>query len=438
MLSLNIFCVSFVLLLHLAFAFVASHSHGHAHSEEPPHLKYTREINEAATKSEDAIDHHQHGHLHDDGHGHHHDCGGHQHSHGERHETDGKRAASTLPKIGRATESDKPYDKDSYLAFLNDPKIRLWTYAVGSTVLISAVPCFLLLLIPIKENTAEDSPLLRTLLAFGAGGLLGDAFLHLIPHATPSGHSHSHSHNADEGHAHGPHDLSVGSWVLVGFMTFFIVEKSVRIIRGNDPPGHGHSHGDEKRKKKLAKFSDDEDEMENPRKEDGKKGEGTKAKKSTTRPGRIRVAAFLNLVADFMHNFTDGLAIGASFIAGTMVGVVTVVTVLVHEVPHEIGDFAILVQAGFSKWKAMLIQLLTALGALAGCVLSLWHVDAAALAEAAEQSWAIPFTAGGFIYIGTVSMIPDLLEKSTVCQSVKEICALLLGLAMMYAIAFFE
>ena len=92
------------------------------------------------------------------------------------------------------------------------------------------------------------------------------------------------------------------------------------------------------------------------------------------------------------------------------------ITVLVHEVPHEIGDFAILVQSGFSKKKvcksnkfqnsfsnqAMLIQLCTALGALAGCILSLWDVDAAALAEAAEQSWAIPFTAGGFIYIGTV------------------------------------
>ena len=81
------------------------------------------------------------------------------------------------------------------------------------------------------------------------------------------------------------------------------------------------------------------------------------------------------------------------------------VTVLVHEVPHEIGDFAILVQSGFSKRRAMLIQLCTALGALGGCVLAIWDVDAAALAEAAEQSWALPFTAGGFIYIGTVLLV---------------------------------
>jgi zinc transporter 7 len=101
----------------------------------------------------------------------------------------------------------------------------------------------------------------------------------------------------------------------------------------------------------------------------------------------------------------------------------------------------------------MLIQLCTAFGALAGCVIALWDVDAAALAEAAEQSWALPFTAGGFIYIGTVrncldskytidfpqvSMIPDLLEGSTAWQSVKEVLALLLGLFLMYCIAFFE
>lgn len=65
----------------------------------------------------------------------------------------------------------------------------------------------------------------------------------------------------------------------------------------------------------------------------------------------FRVAAYLNLVADFVHNFTDGLAIGASYLAGTTIGFVTMITVFVHEVPHEIGDFAILVQSGFSKKK---------------------------------------------------------------------------------------
>ena len=61
------------------------------------------------------------------------------------------------------------------------------------------------------------------------------------------------------------------------------------------------------------------------------------------------MSAYLNLAADFAHNFTDGLAIGASYIAGRGVGIITTVTILLHEVPHEVGDFAILVQSGCSK-----------------------------------------------------------------------------------------
>lgn len=92
------------------------------------------------------------------------------------------------------------------------------------------------------------------------------------------------------------------------------------------------------------------------------------AKKTT---GVISVSGYLNLAADFMHNFTDGLAIGASYLAGKNVGIITTFTILVHEVPHEIGDFAILIQSGCSKRKAMGLQLITAIGALIGTVVSL-------------------------------------------------------------------
>ena len=65
----------------------------------------------------------------------------------------------------------------------------------------------------------------------------------------------------------------------------------------------------------------------------------------------IKVSGYLNLAADFTHNFTDGLAIGASYLVSRNVGLVTTLTILLHEVPHEIGDFAILVQSGCSKRK---------------------------------------------------------------------------------------
>lgn len=70
----------------------------------------------------------------------------------------------------------------------------------------------------------------------------------------------------------------------------------------------------------------------------------------------IQVAGYLNLAADFTHNFTDGLAIGASYLAGHRVGLMTTATILLHEVPHEIGDFAILIQSGCSKKKVFFLS----------------------------------------------------------------------------------
>lgn len=304
---------------------------------------------------------------------------------------------------------------------------NIWLHSIGSTLLISAAPFFILYFIPL-DNTEAMKPRLKTLLAFASGGLLGDAFLHLIPHAThPHSHHgddehhdhHAHSHSeADEGHSHS-HDMSIGLWVLAGIITFLAVEKSVRLIKGGD--GHGHSHGAPKPKPEVV-----------PTKPAEKKK--SKSNNKEVEPVQdILVSAYLNLAADFAHNFTDGLAIGASYLAGNSIGIITTVTILLHEVPHEIGDFAILIKSGCSRRKAMGLQLVTALGALAGTVLAL-------LGSSGESSpWVLPFTAGGFIYIATVSVLPELLEESTkLGQSLKEIVALLAGVGLMVIIAGLE
>lgn len=86
----------------------------------------------------------------------------------------------------------------------------------------------------------------------------------------------------------------------------------------------------------------------------------------------------------------------------------------------------------------MFIQLLTALGALCGCVISCYSSDPHALAEQAQSSWVLPFTAGGFIYIAAVSVIPELLEKSSFLLSILEVIAMGIGVFAMYLIALYE
>ncbi|CAJ0609517.1 unnamed protein product [Cylicocyclus nassatus] len=376
-----------------------SHTSGH----EPAHAKYGREINEKAARGE-VKGEYEHGHSHESG-GcpHSHSQGGDLHGHTHYEEEHAHR--HDHHDHGHIHDHGHAHDHHDYdyRKFVANP--NLWTHAIGATLIISAAPCFLLYFIPIQDNSPSNEKWLKVLLAFGSGGLLGDAFLHLIPHAMPVGTesvSHAHSHGGSGGgHSHSHGEMRVGGWVLTGIIAFLMVEKIVRIIRGEDDHGHGHSH--EHAPKKKDKDSDEE--SDDSQKSLKSSHEHEKLVKSTPpEHGEIKVAAYLNLVADFAHNFTDGLAIGASFIAGTTIGVVTMITVLVHEVPHEIGDFAILIQSGYSKRKAMLIQLVTALGALSGCVLSLWVADPSALADAAASSWILPFTAGGFIYIATVSL----------------------------------
>lgn len=389
------------------------------------------------------------------GHGHTHDHAGHSHSHGHSHENFEHSHPHTdeRPSFKYSKKANDLHAEETVVKVKSRDTLTLWAEALGSTLLISAAPFVILFFIPI-DNRAEHEPFLKVLLSFASGGLLGDAFLHLIPHALLShsdssgGHSHSHSHSDHSGGSEvAGHDLSVGLGVLGGIVVFLMVEKFVRIVKG----GHGHSHvvaikemeSEEKEKPTTVSKEDDEgnEKGDNSSKDREKEEENTVSKDEESKHSDnghdeddIKVAGYLNLAADFTHNFTDGLAIGASYLAGSGVGLITTITILCHEVPHEIGDFAILIQSGCSKRKAILLQLLTAVGALTGTACSLFAEGI----DARVSNLILPFTAGGFIYIATVSVIPELLQDTKFWQSVKEVIALLFGVFMMVVIAQYE
>lgn len=322
-------------------------------------------------------------------------------------------------------------------------RATVWIYALTATALVGCAPVLILVILPNIEAKStqggEGSPL-NVLLAFAVGGLLGDVFLHLLPHSGEHGHSHGHSHEHDhqaneeeEGHSH---DLSLGLWVLAGILAFFMMEKFVRSQHGGS--GHGHSHGAPAKKAEAkAEASGEEKRLRKRKKEeeDAATKEKAEVPSDAKEQQHVAVGGYLNLAADFSHNFTDGLALGASFLVSTKVGLVTTVAILLHEVPHEIGDFAILVQSGFTRSQAMKAQLLTAIGAMVGTVIGLLLEGAT---DSPAAAWILPFTAGGFIYVATTTVIPVLLEDVSLKQSVKEVLAMCLGVSLMVLIVFIE
>ena len=137
---------------------------------------------------------------------------------------------------------------------------------------------------------------------------------------------------------------------------------------------------------------------------------------------------YLNLIGDGIHNFIDGMIIAASFVTDTRLGVVTTLAVAAHEIPQEIGDFGILVYGGFSKSKALLFNLLSALAAMAGAVIAYFSFSQIVWLK----EFLIPFTAGGFLYIALVDLIPELHKEAGKDNMALQFIAIIGGLLLMW------
>lgn len=234
--------------------------------------------------------------------------------------------------------------------------------ALLATLYISGPPNFLLALCP----TNIDPSSLSVMVAFAVGGLLGDTLFHLLPEIFVG---------EDEPDkiklvlVEPNRNLILGLGILVGFMVFVAMDKGLRIATGGagHSHDHGHSHGDVKAEGKATGIDASYSEARSR-----KKGKGsTKVVEATEVNPSVKLGGYLNLIADFTHNITDGLAMSASFYASPTIGATTTVAVFFHEIPHEVGDFALLVQSGFTKRQAMASQFVTAVGALLGTLIGI-------------------------------------------------------------------
>ena len=266
------------------------------------------------------------------------------------------------------------------------------------------------------------------MVAFAVGGLLGDTLFHLLPEIFLGEDEHDQVKFVM---VEPNKNLLLGVAIMVGFVTFVAMDKGLRIATGGGG-GHDHSHGRSHEKVEVAaKSTGTETNSSKDTLRARKPAANGIISPSTTLPtetekeinASVKLGGYLNLIADFTHNITDGLALSSSFYASPTIGATTTVAVFFHEIPHEVGDFALLIQSGFSKRAAMGAQFVTAVGAFIGTCIGIAVQEFGGNSASAEVHGAglfgtslqwgdmlLPFTAGTFLYVGTVAVIPELLE----------------------------
>lgn len=209
------------------------------------------------------------------------------------------------------------------------------------------------------------------IVSFAAGAMLGDAFIHLLPEVSINGFT-----------------LNTSLSVLSGIAVLFLVEKVIHWRHCHHTPTKTHVHP----------------------------------------------FAIMSLLGDGIHNFIDGLIIGASYLISIPVGIATTIAVLTHEIPQEISDFVVLIHGGFTKGRALFLNFLTASTAVLGTVIALFIGFQA-------QGFAlflIPFAAGSFIYIAAADLIPEIHKEVRLRKSLGQFFAFLLGIGVMILLLFVE
>ncbi|GJC79119.1 zinc transporter zipt-7.1 [Colletotrichum liriopes] len=356
----------------------------------------------------------------------------------------------TADKLSKLSDTPSLLSRAFGVLFPGSPAVN----AILATLYISGPPNFLLALCP--PNIDPSS--LSVMVAFAVGGLLGDTLFHLLPEIFLG---EDEPERARLVLVEPNRNLLLGVAILVGFMTFVAMDKGLRIATGG--AGHSHDHGGHSHAEAKAEGASSAVEKTGELKSRKKKAEGAgsvggaveKTEKEIN--PSVRLGGYLNLIADFTHNITDGLAMSASFYASPTIGATTTVAVFFHEIPHEVGDFALLVQSGFSKKAAMGAQFVTALGALLGTLIGIAVQELGgssgegAMARNAglwgtSLTWGdllLPFTAGTFLYVGTVAVIPELLETgpnklAELRKTVVQFAAIAVGAGIMLYISWHD
>jgi len=243
-------------------------------------------------------------------------------------------------------------------------------YIILSVIIVSLISVIGILFLLLKKRFLNK--ILLFLVALSAGSLLGGAFIHLIPELIEEG----------------AFTLTTSLLILAGIIFFFVIENFIHWRHCHIPTSKSHPHS----------------------------------------------LGIMNLIGDGIHNLIDGMIIAAAYLINIPLGIATTLAVIFHEIPQEIGDFGVLIYAGFSKFKALMFNFLSALTALIGAIIVI-------LFSGTFENFAhimIPIAAGGFIYIAGSDLIPEIHKNQEKHFSIKNLIAIILGILIMYGLTFLE
>jgi len=247
----------------------------------------------------------------------------------------------------------------------------IWIYTLTSVLIVSIIS--LVGIITLFASGKKLCKIITYLVSLATGALFGGAFVHMIPAAF----------------AEGENSTYVSLSILIGIGVFFTLEKFLHWH-------HEHHHHN---------------------KED-----------------HIKPFGYLNLISDGLHNLIDGIIIGAAYMINVEVGIATTIAVILHEIPQEIGDFGLLIHAGFSKVKALFLNLLSASLAFVGALLVLIVGNSITNIT----TYALAIAAGGFVYIAGSDLIPELQKTTNTKESIKQQLMLFVGIGLMFLLLLFE
>ncbi|XP_037136135.1 zinc transporter ZIP12-like [Syngnathus acus] len=264
-------------------------------------------------------------------------------------------------------------------------------YSTMAVLLITLGSMLGICLIFFNSCQESYSLILQLFVGLAVGTLSGDALLHLIPQILGL-HGHDEEHLTEQ---------TDYLWKTVGMVAgiygFFLMGKIFSFL----VPQHGHSHsrggskGPSQRGKSISTI-----QLQGPVDEEA---ETSPEQRPSPKSCDIPLLAVMVIVGDSFHNFADGLVVGAAFSSSPETGMATTVAILCHEIPHEMGDFAVLLSSGLPVKTAVVMNFVSALTAFAGLYIGLF-----VSAQAHVQQWIFAVTAGIFLYLSLVEMLPEM------------------------------